>query len=162
MPDLSWTMELVSAAAGDCGGIGGGGRGSPKDVSRQLESDLFLLLSTCGNGSGGGGGGGGEGRGSRQRVQPPTKVGPQPEEGARIGGAVAGLPEVLSHLRGRMIAAVHVLTRLRGDVPFVETPERLRSYLETDCEGLLTNLADKWWVEGGREDRGGWRWGRQS
>ena len=58
------------------------------------------------------------------------------------GRAVAKLPEVPPHLRGQIISAIHVLCRLRGERPTLETPEQLRAYLE-GCGGLLTKLGEE-------------------
>jgi len=96
------------------------------ETVRRIQADLLLLSSS------------GEGRRST------GNFGPQPHEGALLGGSVAGLPEVPPHLRGQMMAAVHVLTRLRGDTPTIETSDQLRTYLQTDCNGLLTELTKAW------------------
>ena len=64
------------------------------------------------------------------------------------GAAVASLPGVPPHLRGLLIAQLHVLCRLRGDVVALETADQLTSYLTTDCEQLLDRLRDEWWLDG--------------
>ena len=63
-----------------------------------------------------------------------------------LGAAVAGLPEVPTHLRGTFLSMVHVLCRLRGESPVLETPGQLRSYLQGSCGGLLTKLAAEFWA----------------
>ena len=64
------------------------------------------------------------------------------------GAAVAGVPGVPPHLRGLLIAQLHVLCRLRGDTERFDTPEQLVHYLSVTCDGLLARLHDEWW-EGG-------------
>ena len=61
------------------------------------------------------------------------------------GSAVAQLKDVPPHLRGQIIANVHVLCRLRGEAPMLETAEALEEYLEGRCGGLLTKLRREWW-----------------
>ena len=45
-------------------------------------------------------------------------------------------------MRGQVISAVHVLCRLRGERPTLETADQLRAYLE-GCGGLLTKLGEE-------------------
>ena len=67
------------------------------------------------------------------------------EEGPTLrGSAVAGLAGVPPRKRGELIAQLHVLCRLRGDTPLLETPEQLESYLNLSCEGLLDALVAAW------------------
>lgn len=131
--DPRWVLGLLAAAAAGRASSIKSSDGQLQEAAsekvRHLEADTQLLCLCCG----------GEGR----RV-----VGPQPQGGALLGSSVAGLPEVPSHLRGQMMSAVHVLSRLRGDAMIIETPEDLREYLEERCNGLLTNLANEWWVKG--------------
>ena len=68
------------------------------------------------------------------------------------GAAVAGVPGVPPHLRGLLIAQLHVLCRLRGETLDFETPEALITYLSDDCDGLLGRLQDEWWESGWTED----------
>jgi len=75
-------------------------------------------------------------------------VGPSPQGGSLLGRSVANIPEIPPHLRGQMIATVHVLSRLRGDAPIIETSDDLRTYLEINCDGLLAKLSDEWWDGG--------------
>jgi hypothetical protein len=62
------------------------------------------------------------------------------EGSSQLGSSVAGLPEVPPRLRAQVMAAVHVLTRMRGDAPTIHTSDELRTYLQSDCDGLLTKL----------------------
>jgi hypothetical protein len=134
-PDPRLVLALLAAAA-----TANDGR-STIEMACEIEANFRLLPSSSSSGKGG--------RGAA------TTVGPQPQEGALLGSSIAGLPEVPPHLRGQMMAAIHVLTRLRGDAPTIQTPDQLRSYLETDCQGLLTKLALEWWdCEAGRENDG--------
>ena len=47
------------------------------------------------------------------------------------------------HLRGLLIAQLHVLCRLRGEAPELHTPEQVREYLERRG-GLLEGLRAAW------------------
>lgn len=123
--DPRWVMAMLAAASRSS---------SSTDQSlvalkmvRELEANADILLSCDGKG---------------------RFVGPSPRGGAFLGRSVANLPEVPPHLRGQIIAAVHVLSRLRGDAPIIETPDDLRTYLESNCDGLLTKLSDEWWDKG--------------
>ena len=61
------------------------------------------------------------------------------------GKAVAELEGVPPHLRGALIAQLHVLCRLRGEAPALETVEAVRAYLEDTCTGLLDQLRGEWY-----------------
>jgi len=61
------------------------------------------------------------------------------------GRAVAGLEGVPTHLRGCFISQLHVLCRLRGETPTLETAEQLATYLAGPCGGLLDRLRSEWW-----------------
>jgi hypothetical protein len=101
------------------------------EAVRGIQADLLLLSPSSS----------GEGR------RAAASVGPQPEECCLLGSSVAGLPEVPPRLRAQMMAAIHVLTRLRGDAPTIETSDDLRAYLQSDCDGLLTKLTKEWGEE---------------
>ena len=64
------------------------------------------------------------------------------------GSAVAGLPGVPPHQRGQLIAALHVLCRLRGEAPCLLTTEQLQGHLDASCGGLLDALRREWWASG--------------
>ena len=67
-------------------------------------------------------------------------------DGPQISGrALADLEEVPPHLRGSLIAQLHVLCRLRGERPTLQTSEELRAYLSGPCRGLLGRLQAEWW-----------------
>ena len=68
------------------------------------------------------------------------------------GAAVAGVPGVPPHLRGLLIAQLHVLCRLRGEAVDFDTPEALVKYLYDGCDGLLGRLQDEWWESGWTDD----------
>ena len=74
----------------------------------------------------------------------------QAEGPTLLGSAVAGLDEVPPHLRGQLISQIHVLCRLRGETPSLETPAAVRAYLQS-CDGLLTKLTGEWWAVEGLE-----------
>jgi hypothetical protein len=67
------------------------------------------------------------------------------------GAAVAGLPSVPPHRRGQFIRQLHVLCRLRGQTPSLETVEQLTAYLDS-CGGLLEELELEWWEDGAAGD----------
>ena len=70
------------------------------------------------------------------------------------GRAVAELTQVPPHLRSHVISRLHVLTRLRGEEPELDSAKAIEAYLETACGGLLTRLCAEWWED---EDAGeGW------
>ena len=70
------------------------------------------------------------------------------------GAAVARLDGVPPHLRGPLIAQLHVLCRLRGQAPTLESAEELSSYLGR-CGGLLEKLEAEWWEQEDREESHG-------
>lgn len=61
------------------------------------------------------------------------------------GSAVAGLPEVPSHLRGQLMAQLQVLCKLRGEAPELGSAAAVRAYLQS-CGGLLDKLQVEWWA----------------
>lgn len=67
------------------------------------------------------------------------------------GRAVAETQGVPPHLRGHLIAQLHVLCRLRGEAPELRTAAQVHAYLETRCRGLLTRMRAEWWRD---EERG--------
>ena len=66
-------------------------------------------------------------------------------DGPRLNGkAVAGLEGVPPHLRGTLLAQIHVLCRLRAETPLLDTPERVAEYLDGHCNGLLSSVREEW------------------
>ena len=63
---------------------------------------------------------------------------------ALSGKAIAQLEGVPPHLRGSLMSQLHVLCRLRGDCPTLETAEQVREYLDGQCGGLLAQLEQEW------------------
>ena len=57
-------------------------------------------------------------------------------------------------MAGTVISQLHVLCRLRGDAPELQTTGALEEYLEGECAGLLTALRDEWWEGGVYEGEG--------
>ena len=67
---------------------------------------------------------------------------PGPSVNGRAVADVAGVPP---HLRGMLITQLHVLCRLRGESPPLDTADEVERYLERSCGGLLTALRTEWW-----------------
>jgi len=51
------------------------------------------------------------------------------------------------HLRGVLVAELHVLCRLRGERPRLTTADELVAYLGESCPGLLDALALEWYYQ---------------
>lgn len=73
-----------------------------------------------------------------QRCEAQLRVLSSAAEPTLSGKAVAALPGVPARWRGQFLADVHVLCRLRGDTPRLETGEDLKRYLDEGC-GLQPN-----------------------
>lgn len=69
------------------------------------------------------------------------------------GQAIAEVEGVPPHLRGQLMAMLHVLCRVRGEAPELHTAEQVSAYLEVKCGGLLTRLRAEWWDEATGEPR---------
>ncbi|GBG24081.1 CCA tRNA nucleotidyltransferase, mitochondrial [Hondaea fermentalgiana] len=69
------------------------------------------------------------------REAPPTQI---------SGKGISGVAEVPPHLRGGLLTRLRILCRMRGETGNLDAPGALHTYLESSCDGLLTDLVAEW------------------